>query len=121
MDSPLDLVLNDSMSPWVIALAVGLITLNVVICRYVIANPEAAASVFDGRGNRVMEMVYRSVLALGRYDGECDLARGTPFPALVRNCRRRAIGRLQLFLAGLVVFVLVVIVTGYVPAFTSPT
>jgi hypothetical protein len=119
MDRRLDLVLNDSMSPWLIALVVGLITLNVVMCLQVIVNPEAAASAFDGQGNRLTEMLYCSALAFGRYDCEPDLASGTPFPALVRNCRRRAIGRLQLFFAGLVVLVFVSIITGHVPAFTS--
>jgi hypothetical protein len=107
------------MSPWLIALVVGLITLNVVMCLQVIVNPEAAASVFDGQRNRLTEMLYCSALAFGRYDCESDLASGTPFPALVRNCRRRAIGRLRLLFAGLVVLVFVSIITGHVPAFTS--
>lgn len=118
VDSPLNLVLNEGMAPSVIAVVVGLIALNVGVCLFVFASPEAAASVFAGRGNWLTLMLYRSALAFGRYDWEKDLDPGTPFPALVRNCRRRAIGRLWLFVVGAVILVLVSAMSGHLPQFT---
>lgn len=119
VDSPLKLVLNYSMPALLIVLAVGLVILNVAMCLHIVSNPEGAAAVFDGRSNWLTLMLYRSVLCFSRWDFERDLAPGTPFPALVRNCRRRAVGRLQLFAAGAVMFVLVTVITGHLPRFTT--
>lgn len=103
------------------AVVVGLLTLNIGICLFVIASPEAAASVFAGRGNWLTLAMYRSALAFGRWDNENDLAPGKPFPALVRSCRRRAITRIWLFVAGVVILVLLSTLNGHLPRFTPHT
>ena len=95
------------MAVYVVAVGASLIVLNVVMCLAIVANPEAAASVFAGPANLPTVLLYRSVLAFGRYDSEADLNPGTPFAVLVQNCRRRAMRRLQLLLVGVVILVVV--------------
>lgn len=114
-------MLNEGMSPPVITVVVALVALNVVMCLFVVANPEAAATVFAGRGNWFTLALYSSVLAFGRYDTERDLAAGIPFSVLVVNCRRRAIRRLQLLLVGVVIVALVSVINGHMPRFTAHT
>lgn len=121
VDSPLNLVLNGGMAPSVIAIVVGFFALNIGTCLFVMASPETAASVFARPHNFFILTLYRSALAFGRWDWEYDLDPGTPFPALVRNCRRRAMGRLWLFVVGVVVLVLVSAMSGHLPVFTPHT
>ena len=102
---------------WV-AIFAGLVVLNIAICVSVVAKPEDAASVFAERNNALTLAMYYSVLSMSRMDGQCDLAPGTPFPTLVRNCRRRAVRRLQLFFAGAMIMVLM-IATGHMPVWWS--
>lgn len=102
---------------WV-AIFAGLVVLNIAVCVSVLARPEDAASVFAERNNPLTLALYYSVLSMSRMDGQRDLAAGTPFPALVRNCRRRAVRRLQLFCAGAMVMA-VLIMTGHAPAWWS--
>ncbi len=106
------------MAP-LIAVFVALVALSVVTCAFIAANPETAASVIAGRsGNWLTLLLFRSVLYFSTTDVEPDLAPGTPFPDLVRNCRRRAIGRLQLFIVAVVILVLVSVMNGHVPRIT---
>jgi len=102
---------------WV-AIFVGLVVLNIAICVSVVAKPEDAASVIAERKNPLTLALYYSVLSMSRMDPQSDLAPSTPFPALVRNCRRRAVRRLQLFFGGAVVLALF-IVTGHTPMWWS--
>ncbi|HKU67602.1 MAG TPA: hypothetical protein VJP85_07500 [Candidatus Baltobacteraceae bacterium] len=107
------------MWPLVLAVGVGLIVLNVVVCVAVVVNPEDAASVLAKRSNWLALGLYYSVLSFSYMDPQRDLASSTPFPALVQNCRRRALRRLQLFFAGAVIIVLVSISNGHAPALWS--
>lgn len=102
---------------WV-AIFAGVLVLNIVICVSVVANPEDAASVFAERKNLPMLAIYYTALTLSRFDSLQGLAAGTPFPTLVRNCRNRAMRRLQLFLLGVVVMA-ILIVTGHTPVWWS--
>lgn len=102
---------------WVAILA-GVVVLNIVICVSILANPEDAASVFAERKNVPMLAIYYTALTLSTADGMRGLAAGTPFPTLVRNCRNRAMRRLQLFFVAAVVMI-VMVATGHAPVFWS--
>lgn len=107
------------MLPVVLAAGAGLIVLNVAVCVAVVLNPEDAASVFAARRNWLALTLYYSTLSFSYMDPQRDLAADTPFPTLVRNCRRRAVGRLQLFFAGAVLLAVVTISTGHAPVLWS--
>lgn len=102
---------------WVAILA-GVVVASMVICVSIVLKPEDAASVLAERKNLPMVAIYYTVLTLSRTDSMRGLAADTPFPILVRNCRNRAMRRLQLFAFAAMVM-MILIVTGHTPVWWS--
>jgi hypothetical protein len=103
-----------SIAP-LLALVAVLLIFHAAICLYVIANPQAAASVIAQPNRTLFAWILLSGLRISRSDPEMDLVQTTlPYDAIVANCKRRAVLSLMGSGAAIVVFAVIFLSRGFV-------
>jgi hypothetical protein len=104
-----------SVAP-LLAIIAGILVFHAVVCLYVLANPQAAASALAQPNRTIFAWILLSSLRVGRADAEMDLVQTSlPYDAIVANCKRRAALSLMGSGAAIVVFAFVFLSRGFAP------